>query len=86
MEKVFATIYWEASNLLHSQVLATKRYLRETEKGLAVNCYPSPSNEHMIPVFATQSFLTVIAMTIRALELDLEGDFQEAMKQFQAIL
>lgn len=85
METQYATIYWIQSNLVHSGSPAAKEYMKEDQGALKINCYPTPSDQVMIPLVATLSFLGITGHTAEALDLGIHDDVTNTLDEFKKI-
>lgn len=86
MEMRYAAIYWLQSNLTHTAASSMKDYLNEQKDGIKVNCYPTPSDDLMVPQEATLFFLNIIRLTEEALSLNLSTRVNEAFAEFKEIV
>ena len=73
------------SNLVHTNVVAIKEYLREQQGSLMINCYPSQSDNIFIPRESTLYFLDIMRDVADALELNLNDDVAQAHAEFKRI-
>ena len=84
----YATVYKEASQLIHTNISATREYIEfsERDRFFKFNCYPEACEDLRIPQEATLYFLDLISETVKALDLvNLNQPLVLAFKEFETI-
>jgi hypothetical protein len=86
METQYAAVYWIQSNLVHSGSPSAKEYMKAEQGALKINCYPAPSDQVMIPLVASQSFLKITGHTAEALDLGIHDHVINSWDEFKKIV